>query len=145
MPAPSVSDHLRPTDGTVPDGVYRVVGTDTETVTLLRVSDADGRRVHTGEVVTVPREDLDAFESAANPNGNRSVAAALLGVPEQLYWSVRAFARQLAASPLPAAAALALVVAGAFGEGVLPLSGTVLGVLIVLGSMGLAVVGSGRL
>lgn len=141
---PSVHDHLRPTDGDVPDGVYRVVGTDEESVTLLRVGDADGTRVHTGEVRTVTREALDAFETAANPDGSRSVAAALLGVPAHLYWTLRAFARQLAASPLPAAVAIALVLAGAFGAGSLPLSETGLDALVVAGALGLALVGSGR-
>jgi hypothetical protein len=45
----AVYDHLRPTAperAGVNPGVYRVVGTDP--VTLLRVGDADGRRVTTG-------------------------------------------------------------------------------------------------
>ncbi|WP_246986311.1 hypothetical protein [Halorientalis marina] len=145
MPSVSVSDHLRPTDGDVPAGIYRVVGVGAESVTLLRVGDADGTRVHTGEVVTVTREDLDAFETAANPDGSRSVAAALVRGPEHLYWSVRAFAGQLAASPLLSAGTLAVVVAGAFGEGVLPLSEAGLDALVVAGALGLALVGSGRL
>ncbi|WP_197428449.1 hypothetical protein [Halapricum sp. CBA1109] len=84
---PAVSDHLRPTDADVPDGVYRVVGT-TDGVTLLRVGDADGRRVVTGEVRTVP--DATGFEAAENPAGNRSLGRTVAGVPQTLYWQLRA-------------------------------------------------------
>ncbi|QIB72785.1 hypothetical protein G3I44_01970 [Halogeometricum borinquense] len=48
MTAPAVYDHYRADDAAVSDGVYRVVGTDDETVTLLRVADADGRRSNVG-------------------------------------------------------------------------------------------------
>lgn len=51
MPAPSPLDHVVPTDADYPDGVYRVVGTGDGPVTLLRVTDAAGRRAHTGELV----------------------------------------------------------------------------------------------
>jgi hypothetical protein len=76
---PAVSDHYRASDGTagVDNGVYRVVGTADETVTLLRVGDADGRRVHTGEIETVEPDALTAFEPAENPDGNRSPLRAI--------------------------------------------------------------------
>ncbi|MDS0260016.1 hypothetical protein NDI56_11485 [Haloarcula sp. S1CR25-12] len=82
----AVYDHLRSTDPD-DDAVYRVVGTDTGTVTLLRVSDDDGRRAHTGEVVT--RETLDSFEPAENPDGNRSVGTRLRSVADAAYWAFR--------------------------------------------------------
>ncbi|MCU4801834.1 hypothetical protein OB920_15755 [Halobacteria archaeon HArc-gm2] len=82
----AVSDHVRPSgdgpvdaDRSLPPGVYRVVGTPENAVTLLRVADADGRRVHTGEVHRVPRTDLDEFEVAANPDENRSLASSVVG------------------------------------------------------------------
>jgi hypothetical protein len=39
---PAVYDHVELQDSDHPDGVYRVVGTTDETVTLLQVADADG-------------------------------------------------------------------------------------------------------
>lgn len=145
MPSSTVYDHLRPTDSEVPKGVYRVVGTDDETVTLLRVGDADARRVNTGEVVTVARADLDGFERAANPDGNRSLGARLVGIPSHLYWSLRAFVRQLARNPLPAALALALVVAGMVGDSFVDAPNEAFGALIVVGALAVAFVGGGRL
>ncbi|MFB6147065.1 MAG: hypothetical protein ABEJ08_05200 [Halobacteriaceae archaeon] len=50
-------------------GVYRVVGVDEETVTLLYVADPDGSRVNAGRVRRVPRTEFDsAFTEAANPD-----------------------------------------------------------------------------
>lgn len=144
MPSPVVSDHLRPTDGTVPDGVYRVVGTDDASVTLLRVGDADARRVNTGEVHRVARDDLDGFERAENPDGNRAGGAMLVGAVEVLYWSVHAFGRQLLRKPLPTTAALALVVGGTLGDSFVSAPEPVFDGLLVLGALGLALVGSGR-
>ena len=66
-------------DATVDPEVCRVVGTDADTVALLRVGDADGQRVNTGDVVTVDRERLDGFTRAGNPAGNRSVADTVAG------------------------------------------------------------------
>ena len=67
-------DHVRPTDGGHDPGVYRVVGTGEE-VALLRVTDADGRRAHTGEVIHVPADALrSTFESADDPGGRSPVA-----------------------------------------------------------------------
>ena len=88
-PDPAVYDHLRSTDPDDDGSVYRVVGTDADGVTLLRVSDGDGRRAHTGEVITVPRDALDAFETAGNPDGNRSVVAALRSAVSGGYWALR--------------------------------------------------------
>jgi len=65
MRSPAVYDHLSPTDADCPDGVYRVVGSSDGTVTLLRITDADGRRAHTGEVATVDADALDGFEPVA--------------------------------------------------------------------------------
>lgn len=145
MIAPSVYDHYRTTDDDYTDGIYRVVGIGDEDVMLLRVGEKEGRRINTGELITVTREELDGFERAENPDGNRPLSKVIFSVPETAYWSVRAFAGQLTAHPLSAAVALGLVLAGSFGEGVLPLPDVVLGALILVGSLGLAYVGSGRL
>lgn len=144
MDPPSVYDHLQPTDIDYPDGTYRVVGTSEEAVTLLRVADADGRRVNTGEIVTVDSDELDGFEPAENPDGNRPLGAVVTSKLEMTYWSVRVFVQQLATHPLPTAVAVTLVVVGSFGERVLPLPEIVLSGLILVGSLGLAYVGSGR-
>lgn len=63
-----VGAHYRPaTDATDP-GVYRVVGTSDE-VALLRLTDGEGERIHTGELLRVPRDALESsFEPASNPD-----------------------------------------------------------------------------
>jgi hypothetical protein len=61
-------DHLEPDGADYPAGTYRVVGRPDGSVTLLRVTDGDGSRANTGEVVHVPREDLGGFERAADPD-----------------------------------------------------------------------------
>lgn len=67
---PSPYDHYRPTDDTTTPGVYRVVGLPGDDVTLLRVADESGRRVHTGRVERHPRTAFPAsFERASNPDG----------------------------------------------------------------------------
>jgi len=86
----AVYDHLRSTDPDDDDAVYRVVGTAPGRVTLLRVSDADGRRANTGEVVTVSRDALDSFEPADNPDGNRGPLTTLRSGVSAAYWALRA-------------------------------------------------------
>ena len=145
MASLSMRDHVRPTTGDYPDGIYRVVGTSDESTTLLRVGDADGRRVTTGEIVRVADGDLEAFEPAANPDGNRPLGDVAASGLEMVYWRLRAFGQQLAARPLPAAVAGALFLNGFAGEGVVPLPEVALTVSVVAGSLGLALIGSGRL
>jgi hypothetical protein len=61
-------DHYRADeDAPVAPGVYRVVGGDDDAVTLLRVGE-DGRRVHSGVVARVAREDLSALDPADDPD-----------------------------------------------------------------------------
>jgi len=145
---PEPYGHLRPTADAREEGyeagVYRVVGTEGGRVTLLRVGDSEGRRVTTGLVVTVPDEDLDGFEPAENPDGNRSPVATLASLPRTFYWSVVAFGQQLASRPAPAAAALALFLAGSFGDQFVTLPEPVSALLVLVGGIGLALVGSGR-
>lgn len=141
----AVSDHLRPTDADVPAGIYRVVGTGETDVTLLRVADADGRRVNTGEVLTVSDADLGGFESAENPDGNAPLGTHLRSALSSLYWSFRTFIEQLAANPLPTAVALGFLLAGRFGDSVVTLPDIVFDALVLLGVFGLVYVGSARL
>lgn len=85
----AVGDHYRPTGDALDPGVYRVVGT-AEEVVLLRVGDADGRRVHTGEVSRVDPATLDAeFESAPDPDAGVGPVSAVKNALQGLYWSVR--------------------------------------------------------
>ncbi len=74
-----IHDHFRAgPDAPTPAGVYRVVGTDAGTVTLLRVADGAGRREHSGTVEHVDRETLaEAFERAENPDAGFSPSALL--------------------------------------------------------------------
>jgi hypothetical protein len=142
----SVYDHYRTTDAdAVRQGVYRVVGVDDEDVVLLRVGDTDGERVHTGETVRIARDRFGELEPATNPDAERSPVDAVASVPETAYWSVRAFADQAASRPFVSSIALASVVVGFLGDAVAFLPDTVSGVLILVGSLTLAYVGSGRL
>jgi len=140
----AVSDHLRSTDPE-DDAVYRVVGTGAERVTLLHVSDGDGRRAHTGEVFTVPTDALDSFEQTENPDGNRPLRARLSGVADGAYRSLRSALTTLAANPGKTLAALALFVVGRFGTGVVPLPDGILAVFALVGVLGPAAVSSGRI
>jgi hypothetical protein len=143
MTVPSIGDHVRPA-GDYPAGIYRVVGTSDRGVALLRVGDADGRRVTTGELLTVDRDEFDGFEPAENPDGNRPFGDAVASKLEMGYWSLRAFGQQLAGRPLPAAIAGLLVVVGVVSEQIGALPEILRSVMILVGALGLAVIGSGR-
>lgn len=145
MPSPSVYDHYSSTDTDSVDGVYRVVGISEEGVTLLRVGDADGQRVNTGKIITVSYDDLNGFDPAENPDGNRPLGDAVKSKAEMVYWTLRVFVQQLAAHPLMALLAAAVLVVGSFGEEFISLPDSIFGILIIGGSLGLAYIGSGRL
>jgi hypothetical protein len=145
MSSPSTFDHYRFSGDSHPDGVYRVVGTNGETVTMLRVGTADGRRVHTGEIRRVETSELAGLERADNPDGQRSIGSTLASTVTTSYWSLRVFAEQLAAHPFATAVAAVPLVVGTFGDQFLSLPETTFGVLVLVGSLGLAYVGSGRL
>lgn len=89
---PRVGTHYRATSGgSHPEAVYRVVGSEDD-VTLLRVADADGRRRHTGDVVSVTQADLEAeFEAASDPDAGLAPVRAARNQLQGLYWSVRRF------------------------------------------------------
>ena len=97
MHDPEPYSHWKATaEATVSAGVYRVVGTAADTVTLLCVADANGRRQVTGEVVTVSREQFGIeFESATNPDagfGLRDVVSPVTTMATALvYWLRRPF------------------------------------------------------
>lgn len=144
MPATDPGTHVTPASADAPDGVYRVVGAREDAVTLLRVGDADGRRVHTGELHAVSESAFAGFEPAPNPDGNRPLRTALTTRLSLPYWSLRAVLAQLSAHPIPAAVASAFVLAGAFGGRFVPLPDAAFGLSVLLGSLALASVGSGR-
>jgi hypothetical protein len=123
-------------------GVYRVVGTDERTVTLLQVADAEGRRRHTGELVTLDHDDVAALESADNPDGNRSPGQALTGLLDGLAWQFRAFVGALADRPLASAVALAVLLAGLLGDRVVQAPESVFTVAVFAGSLALAALGA---
>lgn len=138
-------DHYTPAETNHPDGTFRVVGTSEEAVVLLRVGDADGRRVNTGEIVTVDYDDVERFEPAENPDGNRSLGATAKSQMEMFYWSLRVFLQNLIAHPLMTLVAVAVVLVGNYGEAVVQLPDSAYGILIIIGALGLAYIGSGRL
>jgi hypothetical protein len=88
---PAVGDHYRPTtDGHHP-GVFRVVGADGR-VALLRVADADGRRVTTGDLRHVDDATLrEEFAPAEDPDAGLTPIRSLRNALSGLYWSVRRF------------------------------------------------------
>lgn len=91
---PAPYQHFRATaDADVRAGVYRVVGTPDDSVTLLRVTDETGTRRYTGEVVQVSTETLSvAFEPAENPDAGFGVWDILDRVimnVKAVYWFVR--------------------------------------------------------
>jgi hypothetical protein len=143
MPTPSPYDHVIPAAADYPPGVYRVVGTGDGTVTLLRVTDAEHRRIHTGELVSVDADAFEGFVPVDPPTADRSVAATVASALGTGYWSLRAFARELAARPVAAAVALGLVLVGGAGDAVVPLPGLASGALLLLGGLALAYLGAG--
>lgn len=88
----------RPSDGAVerpPDAVggavYRVVGT-ADGVTLLRVTDPEGRRRYPGELVRLAPETLRAsFEPTENPDEGLALRHRCRTMVSGAYWSVRRF------------------------------------------------------
>lgn len=145
MTHPDPHEQFKPVNFDVSDGIYCVVGRDEATVTLLRIADANGRRIHTGDLVTVSLDEFTGFTPAENPDGNRPPGATLISHIEIGYWSLRVFVQQLASNPIPATVAMILVIVGVFGDQILSLPDVVSGSLILLGSLGLAFVGGGRL
>jgi len=83
---PEIGDHYRP-DGE--STVYRVVGV-TERVALLRITDADGRRAHTGDLRRVTEAELRAeFVPADDPDTGLSFLGAVRNLLQGMYWQVR--------------------------------------------------------
>lgn len=82
-------DHLEPDGADYPSGTYRVVGLPEGSVTLLRVTDGDGSRANTGEVIHVSREDLDEFEPAENPDAGFSPVRWVANVVDGMVQEVR--------------------------------------------------------
>lgn len=145
MSSPSVFNHVQLTEKDCPDGIYRVVGTPKGVVTLLRVGDSDGQRMHTGELVKISEDEFDEIPTAENPDGNRPLRALIASHFEMIHWSVRVFCQQLATHPIPATVAVTLIGFGAQGDLLVPIPDMIQGGLILVGSLGLAYIGSGRL
>lgn len=140
-----IYDHVRLTATGHPGGIYRVVGTTDETVTLLRVGDAEGRRVHTGEVTTVDRSVIADGELADNPDDGWAITSLLAGFPKSVYWSLRTFVLTLASHPIPTAIAGSLFFIGSLVPPGIALPDPLSTVFFLAGMSGLAYVGSGRL
>lgn len=83
--------HYRPATDDYPPGVYRVVGAG-DPVALLRITDADGRRRHTGHLERVPERDLgEHFEPADDPDAGLDLIGGLVNAAQRAYWQVRKF------------------------------------------------------
>lgn len=86
-----VGDHYRPIDDTHEQGVYRVVG-KSGGVTLLRITDADGQRIHSGEIRRCSRDALAGeFRPVKNPDAGFTPVSDAQNALSGLYWSVRRF------------------------------------------------------
>jgi len=84
----ALGDHYRPSDDTHAPGTYRVVGT-ADGFTLLRITDEDGTRESTGEIVHV--DDLAGFSSTSDPDAGIHPLHEIRNLLQGLYWSVRRF------------------------------------------------------
>jgi len=85
----AVGDCVEPASAGVPvdAGVYRVVGTPEGALVCLRLTDANGRRANTGDLVRVDAADADALQPTSEP---RTTALGLLkNQLEGPYWIVR--------------------------------------------------------
>ncbi|NHN40863.1 hypothetical protein G9C85_04340 [Halorubellus sp. JP-L1] len=76
-----------PADATVQAGVYRVVGTPGDALVCLRVTDENGRRTHTGDLVRVGADAASDLVPASAPR--RTVVGFLKNQIEGPYWMVR--------------------------------------------------------
>jgi hypothetical protein len=96
-PTTAPYSHVRPNDDADVDvsaGVYRVVGSQDERVTLLRVVDDSGRRVHSGTVVGVDASTVaESFEAAPNPDSGVSPTRIVRSMAQGLYWQARSLLR----------------------------------------------------
>lgn len=136
-------DEERAASNRATSGIYRVVGTGDETVTLLRVADADERREHTGELLAADRASLASFEPAENPDGNQSPTAAVAGALDGLAWQFRTFGRSIAKRPMLSALAAVVLLVGLVGEQVVTGPEWAFTFAVFTGSLGLVAVGSG--
>ena len=62
-----------------------------------------------------------------------------------IYWSIQVFSQELITHPLLTLVAVVVILVGNFGERIVPLPDIVYGLLIIIGALGLAYIGSGRL
>ncbi|GGM35867.1 hypothetical protein [Haloarcula argentinensis] len=81
------------------------------------------------------REDLGTFELAENPDARRSFPTRILSQLDGLRWSLWLLWRSIRSRPIPATAAITILLVGAFGGAILPVSGTVLTGLVLLGAL----------
>jgi len=132
---PDPGDHYRANgDGPVPTGTYRVVGRDSEGVTLLHVGDGEGERRHTGRIESVERAHLGDLETAEKPEP--SPIDGLTDILEAFWFSARAVPGNLRDRPGQSLLGAALLVAAAFGPAFVPgLPGGVLAVANLLGAV----------
>ncbi|MFC5971802.1 hypothetical protein ACFPYI_10705 [Halomarina salina] len=123
----ALSDHFRVgasadtghNAGELSPGVYRVVGTDADRVTLLEVADGSGDRVHTGRVERVPRAALDGFERVDSPDSSGLFATARNRL-RGFALTLRFAPRRLAGRPVQTLLGVALVAADSLGSSVAP-------------------------
>jgi hypothetical protein len=142
MASPSVFDHVSSDETDHPDGIYRVVGTSDDGVTLLRVGDADGRRRNTGVLLTVGDDEFERFDAAGNPDGNRPAGVAVTSAAMAAYWSGRILIGRLADRPRSVVVAVALVSLGVVGNGT-SVPDPVVDILLIGGVLVLAYAGRG--
>lgn len=90
-------------------------------------------------------EEFARFEPTENPDGTRSLGDSVRSSLEMVYWSFRVFGQELVVHPVLTLVAVTVILVGHFGEAIVPLPDTVYSFLIIIGALGLAYIGSGRL
>ena len=122
-----------------PTGIYRAVGVkqqdSRERITLLRVSNDQHMRKHTGEIIHISDSEIDTFTQTVEPNKERFrvVKSKARAMP---YVALTIF-RRLRTNTFLSALSLGSVVAG-FGADSANLA-LISTVLILLGSVGISV------
>ncbi len=145
MNDPALGDHVATEHPDHRSGVYRVVGVGDRQVTLLLVGDEEGKRIHTGDVVSVALSEFDGFESVEPPTRRQSLRESIRAGRAIGYWSLRANTRQLRARPAQTAL-VALLLGGGLLSDVLNLAPEpVSTALVVAGSLLFVLVVTGRL
>ena len=119
--------------------IYRVVGQEENQLTLLRVSNDQFMRRHTGEIIYISGSEVDQFTETVEPEkeNSRVVKTRARMIPYEVLTILRRLKRNRLLSTL----SFGLVIAGFVADSVS--LGRISAVLILMGSIGISVSTSG--